>query len=434
MENSHPRILLYLCKKYNIDYRNLIQYINNREYFLNKISGNRKEAKTLILQMINGGFKNRYSNDDEINKFLKDFELEIKNIQNKFYEIDNRFDDKTIFNYKGKSLSRILLELENKILQVMIDFFKFKNIQIFTLEYDGLKIIDKSDNKYFSIKQLEYAVFLKTEINMKLEIKEIKDEFPEYKTNANTDNLPKSKQIIKNNKVIHHDHCLPKNNILSYRCNNCNLQIKNKKEIPIIFHNGMKYDNSILLNGMSKFKPIINCIGITSEKFKSIGFKFKEYQMDDDGETYEIKSKYSLKVIDSLNFLIGSLDNLSTNLDNKYKYETKREFKDKFELINKKMNFPYEWINEDDLNNKELPKIKDFYSSIKLKTISKDEYNQTKEICDKLEFENIKEYLGTYLKLDITLLCDIFENFRKGICNKFGCNNFLVIGFFSNNA
>ena len=172
MENSHPRILLYLCKKYNIDCRNLIEYINNREYFLNKISDNRKEAKTLILQMTNGGFENRCSNDKDINKFLKDFELEIKNIQKKLYKIDNRLDDKTIFNYKGKSLSRILLELENKILQIMIDFFKFKNIQIFTLEYDGLKIIDKPDNKYFSMKQLEYVIFFKTEINMKLEIKE----------------------------------------------------------------------------------------------------------------------------------------------------------------------------------------------------------------------------------------------------------------------
>ena len=67
-----------------------------------------------------------------------------------------------------------------------------------------------------------------------------------------------------------------------------------------------------------------------------------------------------MKVIDSLNFLIGSLDTLSTNLDNKYEYESKKEFKDKFELINKKMNFPYEWINEDNLNNKELPKLKIF--------------------------------------------------------------------------
>ena len=185
MENSHPRILLYLCKKHNIECKNLIEYINNREYFLNEISDNRKEAKTSILQMINGGFKDKYSNDKDSNKFLKYFELEIRNIQNKVYEIDNRFNDKTIFDYKGKSLSRIFLELKNNILKVMINFFKFKNIQIFTLEYDGLKIIDKPDNKYFLIKQLEYVIFLKTEINMKLEIKEIKDEFPEYETNVN---------------------------------------------------------------------------------------------------------------------------------------------------------------------------------------------------------------------------------------------------------
>ena len=420
MENSHPRILLYLCKKYDIKHKNLIEYINNRDYFLNKISDNRKEAKTLILQMLNGGFKNKYSNDKDVNKFLKEFEIEIKNIQNKIYEIDNRFDDKTIYNYKGKSLSRILLELENKILQVMVDFFEYKKIQIFTLEYDGLKIVNKPENKKFSLIQLEKVINIKTGIDMKLSFKEIKDEFTEYETNVNTDNLPKNKIISKNKKVIHHDHCLPKDNILGYICQNCNLQIKNKKEIPIIFHNGMNYDNSILLNGMSKFKPTISCIGITSEKFKSIEFKFKKYEIDDDGEAHEVKSNYSLRVIDSYNMIMGSLNSLSTNLNNKYKYETKKEFKDNFEIINKKMNFPYEWINENNLDNKDLPGIKDFYSSLKLETISEEEYKQTKEIYNKLEFKNIKEYLDTYLKLDITLLTDIFENFRKGIWDKFG--------------
>ena len=99
----------------------------------------------------------------------------------------------------------------------------------------------------------------------------------------------------------------------------------------------MNYDNSILLNGMSKFKPIINCIGITSEKFKSIEFKFKEYEMDDDGEAHEIKSNYSFRVIDSYNLIMGSLNNLSSNLDNKYKYETKKELRDNFEIIDKKL-------------------------------------------------------------------------------------------------
>ena len=99
MENSHPKILLFLCKKHNIGCKNSIEYINDRKYSLNEISNNRKIAKTLILQMINGGFKNKYSDDKDINKFLKEFELKIRHIQNKFYEIDNRFDDKTILNY-----------------------------------------------------------------------------------------------------------------------------------------------------------------------------------------------------------------------------------------------------------------------------------------------------------------------------------------------
>ena len=134
-----------------------------------------------------------------------------------------------------------------------------------------------------------------------------------------------------------------------------------------------------------------------------------------------------LKVIDSYNLIMGSLNNLSSNLNDKYKYETKKEFKDNFEIINKKMNFPYEWLYEDILNNKELPGIKDFYSSLKLEIISEEEYNQIKEIYSKLNFKNIKEYFDTYLKLDITLLCDIFENFRKGIWDKFGldCSKYI---------
>ena len=145
----------------------------------------------------------------------------------------------------------------------------------------------------------------------------------------------------------------------------------------------MNYDNSILLNGMSKLKQIINCIRTTSEKFKSIEFKFKEHKMDDDEEAHEIKSNYSFRVIDSYNLIMGSLNNLSSNLNNKYKYEIKKEFKDNFEIINKKTNFPYEWINEDNLNNKELPESKDFYSSLKLESISEKEYEKTKEIYDK---------------------------------------------------
>ena len=37
----------------------------------------------------------------------------------------------------GKNLSRIILDIENQILQVMINYFVSKRVNIFTLEYDG---------------------------------------------------------------------------------------------------------------------------------------------------------------------------------------------------------------------------------------------------------------------------------------------------------
>ena len=53
--------------------------------------------------------------------------------------------------------------------------------------------------------------------------------------------------------------------------------------------------------------------------------------------------------------------------------------------------------------------------------------NKQKEIYNKLKFKNIEEYLDNYLKLDITLLCDIFENFREVIWDKFGldCSKYI---------
>ena len=56
-------------------------------------------------------------------------------------------------------------------------------------------------------------------------------------------------------------------------------------------------------------------------------------------------------------------------------------------------------MNKDNLNDKKLPKIKDFYSSIKLETISEKEYKQTKEIYHKLEFKKYKGIFRYILKI-----------------------------------
>ena len=81
--------------------------------------------------------------------------------------------------------------------------------------------------------------------------------------------------------------------------------------------------------------------------------------------------------------------------------------------------FPYEWLTNENLLDKELPSIVKFYSSLKLQNITKEEYDQTIEIYKKLGCKNVKDYLEIYMKLDITLQADIFNVFRNTICDKF---------------
>ena len=211
---------------------------------------------------------------------------------------------------------------------------------------------------------------------------------------------------------------LRKNNIIGYICRECNLQIKNNKTIPMYFFNGMKYDNSIILKSICdlfKNNVTLNVIGNSCESFKMIDFKFK-------------KIKYSLKLLDICNFIKGSLNDLSKNLNDKNKIVTREHFKNNFELMKYKVYFPYEFITKENIYNENLPSIENFYSSLKLDNISEEDYDKTLEIYEKLNCKNIKEYLDIYLKLDICLQADIFNVFRKCIWDKFeiDCSKYIT--------
>ena len=224
-------------------------YVENIDLILDSFSNDRKSVEELFLTILNGGFKDSYWDDNRINNYLKLLEKEIVTIQKYFYLKDKRCFEKG-FNYLGKKLSRIILDIENQILQIMINYFVSKKVNIFTLEYDGLKIYSDSKSKHFSINELEKIILEKTGIDMKLSFKNIEDSFPEFGIRFSTDNI-KNENIIENKiKIVRHDHCLKKDNILGFICRKCNLQIKNDNMIPIYFFNGMKYDNSILLKSL----------------------------------------------------------------------------------------------------------------------------------------------------------------------------------------
>ena len=163
-------------------------YIENRELILSSFGEDRKIIKELFLSILNGGFKDIYSNDKQTNNYLKLFEQEIIRIQNYFHIRDKRFLD-IDYNYTGKNLSRIILDIKNQILQIMINYFIGKNVNILTLEYDGLKIYTDKYSKHFSINELELNIYKNIGINIKLAFKNIGDSFTEFGIRVSTDNI-----------------------------------------------------------------------------------------------------------------------------------------------------------------------------------------------------------------------------------------------------
>ena len=163
---------------------------------------------------------------------------------------------------------------------------------------------------------------------MKIVIKPFKDHFQKFGIlNVNIKEYKERyiNKIYINKKVIHHLHYKSKNNIADYICQNCNLKIKNKKQLVILFHNSKGYDNQYMLDIFSKIKNVrIECIGENDHKFKMLEFHIPE-------------KNYSIRIIDSLLFLQGKLEKVGEDLEDYKKIELMKHFKDKFESIKNKI-------------------------------------------------------------------------------------------------
>ena len=84
--NIHPVILLNFCQKNKIPCNILKNYVGNRDLILDSFGDNRKSVKELFLTIFNGGFKDKYSDDNRINNYLKLLENEIVKYKNVFIQ------------------------------------------------------------------------------------------------------------------------------------------------------------------------------------------------------------------------------------------------------------------------------------------------------------------------------------------------------------
>jgi len=92
-----------------------------------------------------------------------------------------------------------------------------------------------------------------------------------------------------------------------------------------------------------------------------------------------------------------------------------------FDLLTRKGIFPYEYIDcVDKLEETELPPRESFYSSLTGDTVSEDNYAHAVNVWQRFSIRTLGEYSDLYLKTNVLLLVDIFENFRDSCVASYG--------------
>ncbi|XP_068685106.1 uncharacterized protein [Montipora foliosa] len=75
--------------------------------------------------------------------------------------------------------------------------------------------------------------------------------------------------------------------------------------------------------------------------------------------------------------------------------------------------YPYDFMDSFDKFNEKLPPKEEFYSILNDEDITDDQYKHAQNVWNTFDLKNMGEYHDLYLKSDILLLADVFENFRK---------------------
>lgn len=141
----------------------------------------------------------------------------------------------------------------------------------------------------------------------------------------------------------------------------------------------------------------INCIPNNMEKY--MAFMLGKY----------------LIFLDSFQFSASSLERLAANLPEEAYIYTSKVFKGEiFNLMKQKGVYPYDYMDcVEWFNDQQLPSKDEFYSILTDEGIRDEQYTHAQKVWDIFKLKNMGEYHDLYLKSDILLLADIFENFRK---------------------
>ena len=193
------------------------------------------------------------------------------------------------------------------------------------------------------------------------------------------------------NKNLVRDHCHFSGDYMGAACNKCNLSRKIRKDFSVVFHNLKGYDmHHILKYGLGHFKSwTISCLPTSTEKFSSLFV-----------HTQGIRIRF----IDSLAFVNDSLKEAVKTLTTT---PITTEMMGNNAITCSKGIFPYDFVTSLDVlqNTESLPPIWD--------GITPEEYAEAQVCWRAAGCQTLLDYMMVYLKLDVLLLADVFQQFRQ---------------------
>ena len=221
------------------------------------------------------------------------------------------------------------------------------------------------------------------------------------------------------------DHCHYTGHYRGPAHTKCNLQYKILSYIPIVFHNLSGYDAHLFIKELAASSTDGAKMGVIAKnKEDYISFSIKvEVDKYIDKNGIEKSKEIELRFIDSFKFMSSSLDSLINNLacggGKFFGFEEYNE--NQYKLLIRKGIYPYEYMtNWDKFKETKLPPREAFYSKLNMAGVREEDYEHARRVWKEFGLKDLGEYHDLYLKTDVILLANVFEEFRKVCLKNYG--------------
>ena len=208
------------------------------------------------------------------------------------------------------------------------------------------------------------------------------------------------------------DHCHVTGKYRGSAHEKCNLFFYLTDKIPVVFHNLKGYDSHFIMQEIGNIAKKNVYFDEKKNKYYNMNINVIPCNME---KYLAFMLGENLVFIDSFQFMSSSLSNLAKNLPAEAFKHTGQVFQgEQLSLMTKKGVYPYDYMNSfKKFEENRLPKKEDFFSIMNNEHITDEEYQHAQNVWKTFNLKTMGEYHDLYLKSDILLLADVFENFRK---------------------